>query len=66
MSAGNTRRPRWLQRWPLPVQTVPIDESADTLLFTPEELPEGFTYPRGLLRLVELQLFELEPCHGGS
>ncbi|MFC9772569.1 MULTISPECIES: hypothetical protein [unclassified Pseudarthrobacter] len=38
-----------------------MDGSADKLLFTPEELSEGFTYPRGLLRLVELQLFELEP-----
>ena len=31
------------------------------LLFTAEELPQGFSYPRGLLRLVELELFELEP-----
>jgi hypothetical protein len=31
------------------------------LLLTSEELPKGFSYPRGFLRLVELELFELEP-----
>lgn len=31
------------------------------LLFSSEELPPGFTYPRGLLRLVEAGLFKLEP-----
>ncbi|KIA70945.1 hypothetical protein ANMWB30_42680 [Arthrobacter sp. MWB30] len=36
-------------------------EPMSELLFTAEELPEGFSYPRGLLRLVELELFELEP-----
>lgn len=30
-------------------------------LLTAEELPQGFLYPRGLLRLVELDLLELEP-----
>ncbi len=31
------------------------------LVLTSDELPEGFTFPRGFLRLVELGLFELEP-----
>lgn len=31
------------------------------VLLTAKELPEGFVYPRALLRLVELDLLELEP-----
>ncbi|WP_253951761.1 hypothetical protein M1D51_17215 [Arthrobacter sp. R3-55] len=30
-------------------------------LLVADELPEGFVYPRGLLRLVELDLCDLEP-----
>src|SRR5687768_8924404 len=37
------------------------EDKASELLLTSEELPAGFSYPRGLLRLVELELFELEP-----
>ncbi|MFW0772558.1 hypothetical protein ACLRGI_05265 [Paenarthrobacter nitroguajacolicus] len=48
---------------PLAVQAVSTAaaEAQTPLLLTAEELPEGFVYPRGLLRLVELELFELEP-----
>lgn len=42
--------------------TAEVEDVAPTpLLLTAEELPEDFVYPRGLLRLVELELFELEP-----
>ncbi|BCW36039.1 hypothetical protein StoSoilA2_20950 [Arthrobacter sp. StoSoilA2] len=42
--------------------TVVGENAAKTpLLLTAEELPEGIVYPRGLLRLVELELLELEP-----
>jgi hypothetical protein len=44
-----------------PAAFVDPEDKASELLLTSEELPTGFSYPRGLLRLVELELFELEP-----
>jgi len=37
------------------------ENETSQLLLDPAELPTGFSYPHGLLRLVELHLFELEP-----
>jgi hypothetical protein len=44
-----------------PVVNVEPENKTRELLLTSEELPTGFSYPRGLLRLVDLELFELEP-----
>lgn len=46
-----------------PLSSSVTDDGRRTggLLFTSEELPPGFAYPPGLLRLVEAGLFELGP-----